>query len=220
MKKVHKKLNMVGGILMIMLVFLCAFNVTYAYFTARATVEGNLNFYDLNLTFGYVTTNNNTAISTGQTAFQIYPNAENILRGNSFGFQLNDGTALKNVSLISNAKSCNAYVRVKVVAVKMLNETTPDSDTTDYGKYIKLTTPSTIVTNTTDSTDNWYYVRGMVRTSNTIEISTAATISIDAPADVTNCYLKISLVFEAVQANKTAVTELWGATAATLVQAT
>ena len=219
MKIVHKKLNIIGAILMVMVVFLCAFNVTYAYFTARATVEGNLTFYDLNLTFGYVQSNSNQAVSTGQTAFTINPNADNVLRGQAFGFQLTDGTALKNVSIMSNAKSCNAYVRVKVVAVKMKDATTADDDTTDYGKYITLTTPSTVATNTTDSTDYWYYVRGQVRTSGTIEIATAATISIDAPADVTNGYLKITLVFDAVQATTAAVTELWGSTAATLVGA-
>lgn len=207
---------------MVMLVFLCAFNVTYAYFTARATVEGNLTFYDLNLTFGYRKTGDNATTSTGSTEFQIYPNGSNILRGVPFGFTLQSGENITGVYMCSSNTSCNAYVRVKVKAVKMKlsgNNYVADEDTTDYGHYIKLTVSTGVVQNTLDSDDNWYYAQSALRTGsgNSTQIATAATISTDAPADVTNSYLKITLVFEAVQQNTTAVKETWGTNVATIL---
>ncbi len=222
MKKVYKKLNIMGGILLVMLVFLCAFNVTYAYFTARATVEGNLTFYDLNLTFGYRISGNNSTTSTGSTEFQIYPDNDNVLRGVPFGFKLQAGSAISGVYLCSSNTSCNAYVRIKVKAVKMKlsgNSYVADDDATDYGQYIKLTTPSTVVQNTADSSDHWYYATSALRTGsgNSTQMATAATISTDAPADVTNSYLKITLVFEAVQQNTEAVKDTWGASIVTLL---
>lgn len=209
-----------GGILLVMLVFLCAFNVTYAYFTARATVEGNLTFYDLNLTFGYQISGTNITTSTGSTEFQIYPDNENVLRGVPFGFKLQAGSAISGVYLCSTKTSCNAYVRIKVKAVKMKlsgSSYVADDDTTDYGQYIKLTTPSSVLQNSADSSDHWYYVKDPLRTSNSTPLATAATISTDAPADVTNSYLKITLVFEAVQQNTEAVKDTWGASIVTLL---
>ena len=209
-----------GGILLVMLVFLCAFNVTYAYFTARATVEGNLTFYDLNLTFGYRISGNNSTTSTGSTEFQIYPDNDNVLRGVPYAFKLKAGSAISGVYLCSTKTSCNAYVRIKVKAVKMKlsgNSYVADDDTTDYGQYIKLTTPSSVLQNSADSSDHWYYVKDPLRTNNSTPLATAATISTDAPADVTNSYLKFTLVFEAVQQNTEAVKDTWGASVVTLL---
>lgn len=214
MKKTNKKINILGNILMIMLVFLCGFNVSYAYFTARATVEGSLTFYDLKFTFGYMLAGNNQAVSTGETEFWVSPSASNLLRGNEFNFKTQDGTqVIERLGVMPNANNCDSYLRLKVNAFKMEksgDSYTESSDTTNYGEYIDLT----ITASVTKGADNFYYFASPLSASSDIYVfATGATVSINAPADITDSYLKITIVFEAVQANTASVSELWGSTA-------
>ncbi len=218
MKKTNKTINIFGKILMLVFVFLCGFNVVYAYFTARATVEGGLTFYEMKYTFGYKTSGNNQATSTGETEFTVNPDTVNLLRGVSFGFKTSDGTqTITSLGIMPNVNNCDGYVRFKVNAYKMEksgNSYTASSDTTNYGSYIILTKTSSVVTDT----DGYYYIQSVISASaDCYDFATGATISISAPADLTDSYLKITISYEAVQANKTAVTALWGSTAAGLL---
>ncbi len=216
MKKTNKKLNMLGNILMIVVVFLCGFNVTYAYFTAKATVEGSLTFYDLNVTFAYSASGSNESQSTGSTEFEVIPNTTSILRGHEFSFKLADGTAITNVGLMPSTTSCDSYARLTVSAIKMVKSgdsyTADSSDTTDYGQYILLTTTASV-----KKSGEFYYLGSVMTAGGYYAMATGATISTDAPADVTSSYIKITIKFEAVQAEKTAVVATFGEEAATLL---
>ena len=223
MKKSYKKINTFGQILMLVLVFLCGLNVTYAYFTARATVEGNLTFYDMNINFYYKKAGSTVSTQTNSTEFEIIPNPnESVLRGNEFKFMVSEGntlTQLDQVSLGSSSDSCPAYVRVKVVARKM-NKLGDDwsydtTDTTDYGNFIELTYNDEEIEKkkVQESTHEvyYYFCKNVLETGGTQALATGATISTSAPVDITNCNLKITIVFEAVQANYYAAVEAFGA---------
>lgn len=215
MKRTYKSLNILGYVLIVVLVFLCGFNVTYAYFTARATVQGNLQFYDLNVQFAYYY---EQPIATGTTEYEIIPATTNVLRGVPFTFKTAENQAIESVGLQAMSDSCNYYARVKVKAVKMVfNGSTYEqdsSDTTDYGNYINLTINSD---NILQGPSGWYYFKGAaMEATSYYTLATGATISTSAPVDLTNGYLKITLSFEAVQANKEAVKSVFGLTDANL----
>lgn len=220
MKKSYKSLNILGYVLIVVLVFLCGFNVTYAYFTARATVQGNLQFYDLNVQFAY--RKPSTAYEanlTGSNEYEIFPATVNILRGVSFTFQTaaTNGEAVTDVGLRAlDNSSCNYFARVKVKAVKMkLSGSTyvqDSEDTADYGSYIELTTTDCDVSKFA----GYYYTTGQFEWNSYCIVATGATISTSAPVDLTNGYLKITLSFEAVQANKEAVKSVFGLTDANI----
>lgn len=211
MKKANKTLNILGHILIVVLVFLCGFNVTYAYFTARATVEGSLQFYDLNVQFAYYY---EQPVATGTTEYEIIPATTNVLRGVPFTFKNADNNEIESVGLQSMSDSCNYYARVKVKAVKMkLSGSTyvqDSEDTADYGSYINLTINSD---NILQSSYGWYYFKGAaMEATSYYTLATGATISASAPPEITDGYLKITLSFEAVQANKEAVKSAFGLT--------
>lgn len=216
MKKANKTLNILGHILIVVLVFLCGFNVTYAYFTARATVEGSLQFYDLNVQFAY--RKPSTAYEanlTGSNEYEIFPTTVNILRGVPFTFQTTatGGEAVTDVGLRAlDDSSCNYFARVKVKAVKMkLSGSTyvqDSEDTADYGSYIELTTTDCNVSKFA----GYYYSTGQFEWNSYCIVATGATISASAPPEITDGYLKITLSFEAVQANKEAVKSAFGLT--------
>lgn len=220
MKRSYKSLNILGYVLIVVLVFLCGFNVTYAYFTARATVQGNLQFYDLNVQFAY--RKPSTAYEanlTGSNEYEIFPATVNILRGVPFTFQTaaTNGEAVTDVGLRAlDDSSCNYFARVKVKAVKMkLSGSTyvqDSEDTADYGSYIELTTTDCNVSKFA----GYYYTTGQFEWNSYCIVATGATISTSAPVDLTDGYLKITLSFEAVQANKEAAKSVFGLTDANL----
>lgn len=212
MKRTYKSLNILGYVLIVVLVFLCGFNVTYAYFTARATVQGNLQFYDLNVQFAYYY---EQPIATGTTEYEIIPATTNVLRGVPFTFKTAENQAIESVGLQAMSDSCPYYARVKVKAVKMkLNGATYTQDgDTDFGEYIILNVDETYIA----SMANYYYFKGDALTAGSYAtLATGATISTSAPVDLTNGYLKITLSFEAVQANKEAAKSVFGLTDANL----
>lgn len=204
MKKTYKSLNILGYILVAVLVFLCGFNVTYAYFTARATVQGNLQFYDLNVQFAYYA--GEQYIQTGTNEYEIIPATNNILRGVPFGFKTADNEPIDSVGLQAMTDSCPYYARVKVKAVRMIlngaTYTQDTTDTTDYGNYVELTINEYI----SKSSTGYYYFKGDALTADSYAtLATGAKILATAPAELTSSYLKITLSFEAVQADKEAV---------------
>lgn len=218
MKKSYKSLNILGYVLIVVLVFLCGFNVTYAYFTARATVQGDLQFYDLNVQFAYRKPSTaDEANLTGANEYEIFPATANVLRGVPFTFKTAaiNGEAVTDVGLRAvDQNSCNYFARVKVTAVKMkLNGSTYTQDgDTDYGNYIELMTTNCNVI----KFSNYYYTTGQFEWNSYCSVATGATISTSAPVDLTDGYLKITLSFEAVQANKEAVKSVFGLTDANL----
>ncbi len=223
MKKVNKKLNIFGYALVIVLVFLCGINVSYAYFTARATVQGSLDFYDLNIQFAYHLGTGYDETPTGETEYEIIPNSASILRGVEFGFKTSSNQSIDSVGLFAMSNSCDCYARVKIKAVKMIASGSTyvedSADTTDYGEYIILTIAqhSGVEFN---STDGYYYFKNVISAGMYgvyQKIATGAKISTSAPPDITNGYLKISLLFEAVQADKQAVISTFGNAAATFM---
>ena len=218
MKKSYKKINTFGQILMLVLVFLCGINVTYAYFTARATVEGNLTFYDLNINFYYKKTGLSALTQTNSTEFEIIPQNESVLRGKEFKFMVNEGgtlTQLDQVSLGSSTDSCPAYIRVRVVARKMIkfgdDWTYDTSDQVDYGEYINLTYNEDAIEKKKVQENYYYYFKEELETGGARTVATGATVSTSAPVELTNCNLKLTIIFEAVQANYDAAVATFGA---------
>lgn len=219
MKKTYKKINTLGQILMLVLVFLCGINVTYAYFTARATVEGNLTFYDLNIKFYYKKPNISRPVEISDTEFEIISN-QNILRGKEFKFMVNENGTLveiEDIRLGSSSESCPALVRAKVIARKVNkfgNDWVYDEDSTDYGNFIELTYPTSAegrVIKETKQNTNYYFYESAIDTGEKAMLASGATVSTSAPVDITNCNLKITIVFEAVQANYQAAVATFGA---------
>lgn len=219
MKKSYKKINTLGQILMLVLVFLCGINVTYAYFTAQAKAEGNLTFYNLDINFYYKKNGVTDLTQTNKTEFEIIPNSnEEVLRGKEFKFAVNEGGTLVDldqISLASSTDSCPAFVRVRAVARKMTklgDDWTYDTeDQTDYGNYIDLTYSTANITKETKQNTNYYFFKNKMIPDDILSLATGATISTSAPVELTNCNLKITIVFEAVQANYAAAVATFGA---------
>lgn len=195
---------------MIVFVFLCGFNVALAYFTAQASVSGDLSFYDLNVTFAYREQGSNLQNSTGTSVYTLTPTSSSILRGVEFGFKTTSGTQIKDIGLLSSGASCRSCARIKVTAVKQQQASngayTADADTTDYGEYIKLSTSLL-----EKEEDGYYYLYEVMSAGSYYSLITGATLSIDAPIELTDSYLKITISFEAVQATYDAVAEKFGA---------
>lgn len=219
MKKSYKKINTLGQILMLVLVFLCGINVTYAYFTAQAKAEGELTFYNLNINFYYKKTGASDSTQTNKTEFEIIPNSnEGVLRGKEFKFKVDEGGTLVDldqISLGSSTDSCPAFIRVKVIARKVnpLGENDWSYDTTDqtdYGNYIDLTYSTANITKVTKQNTNYYFFKNKITTNEILSLATGATISTSAPVELTKCNLKITIVFEAVQANYDAAVATFG----------
>ena len=53
MKKAGKNSTIVTTLILLLLAFLCVFNVTHSYFSATAKIDGTLNFPDMNVCFIY-----------------------------------------------------------------------------------------------------------------------------------------------------------------------
>ena len=199
MKLKDKKISIIGVIVIIALVFLCTFNITYAYFTSVANIEGNLNFGSLDVRFAYYD-GNVTAFEDGVTTMTIFPASNSsISRGSTFTFQTQEGKPITYLGFNSTS-SCTSYVALKVNAYKLING---EADTaTNYGKYFTLNSVNNriVLGNGTGSQrDDVYYYKTELTSNGFMEFAESMTLSNDAPIELLNSSLEITITFKAVQ---------------------
>lgn len=199
MKLKSKKISIIGIIVIIALVFLCTFNITYAYFTSVANIEGNLNFGSLDVRFAYYS-GGVTTLESGETTMSVIPASNSsISRGSTFTFQTPEGQAITYLGFNSNS-SCTSYVALKVNAYKLVDGVA--DATTNYGEYFTLNSANNriVLGNGTGSQrDDVYYYTTAITANGFVEFAESMTLSNDAPVDLLNSSIEITITFKAVQ---------------------
>lgn len=73
MKRTGKQVKLLGILVILTLIFLFAFNVTYSYFTATDRVVGNIEFSNLDVRFAYRSNNVDTVVDS--ESLSVIPSA-------------------------------------------------------------------------------------------------------------------------------------------------
>lgn len=200
MKQKSKKINIIGGVILIALVFLCTFNVTYAYFTSVANIEGNLNFGSLDVRFAYYSNGTTTTLANGETTMNILPSFDaSISRGSTFNFQTASGDAITYLGFQSNS-SCTSYIALKVNAY-IMNSDAIDSST-NYGEYFLLNSSNNRIVLGSGSGSqraDVYYFRSALTANGFVDFANSMTLSENAPVELLNSTVHITITFKAVQ---------------------
>ena len=117
MKRLSKQTKIVTMLVILTMIFLCAFNITYSYFTAAANLKGETNFKNLKLVFAYWSNESTrTAVPSGNSV-QLITTASLIRESVSkLKTSADDTSYLYSLGLISDYSSCSAYVRFWVEA--------------------------------------------------------------------------------------------------------
>lgn len=199
MKLKNKKINIIGFAVIIALVFLCTFNVTYSYFTSIANIEGNLNFGSLDVRFAYYS-GGVVTLESGETTMNVIPASDaSISRGSTFTFQTPEGDAISYLGFSSNS-SCSSYVALKINAYKLIDGV---ADTTiNYGEYFTFNSMNNRVVlgdGTGSERSDTYYYRTALIANGFMEFAESMTLSNDAPVDMLNSSIQITITFKAVQ---------------------
>ncbi len=204
MKSTSKQIKLLGLMIILILSFLFAFNVTYAYFSASHRVTGNIYFADLNVRFAYSASGSITVLDEGETTLSIRPatNAP-ISRGSSFNLALADGTAITYLAFNSSPDSCASYIRYRIDAYVVENGV--EDTSVNYGQYFEFSgTGSNIdtereVKTVAGVTNAIYFIQTTVN-SGTRTFASSITLLDTAPIDILNSQIKLTITFEAVQA--------------------
>ena len=148
MKKASKNAKIVTSLALIVLAFLCSFNVVSAYFTATANANGSMSFPDLDVRFMYrmnsefYPTNTDTVDDAVYT-INLYPVGGTISRGQEFTLsptlftQGQTQEEIQDIVIANMYNSAEAYVRFWIDAY-IVNGSTVDTSV-NYGKYFFLT---------------------------------------------------------------------------------
>ncbi len=136
-------------------------------------------------------------------------------------FKLNDnGVAtdtIESLQFRSSANSTSAYIRFRVNAY-ILNSSGEIINNTNYGQYFRLNYGSAYVTYNTitnnSETNTIYYVTRALPSNTTYTFANSMTLLTNAPAEILNTDVKITITFEAVQASneayKSVFNDGWG----------
>ena len=226
MKKI--KSQMFISITLVLLAFVCALNVTYSYFTASASIDGNVNFGDLNIRFAYMV--NSSTLPSDKTTISLYPESGTIEREKPFKLSLTEGgTAIDSLLIQKMANSCACYVRFWVDAYVVTETQTDDGGKTtyivdktkNYGKYFFLKTNESVYTKSGGSVSgSWCYFvpeaflnlsAYSIDLGNTLELRDISAAESDkVPVDILGEKLKITLTVEAVQKTNKAYLSVFG----------
>ena len=233
MKKVGKDVKILTTLVLLVLAFLSVFNITYSYFTATANIDGNLNFARLDVRFTYEIGNTETVLdNTSAVPLQVVPILENnkttLSRGETFTFGIDGGNDTVNeidsLYVKHNPEDANmedfadCYVRFWVDAFEIIN--TNGNITygkTNFGKYFLFDDGQgdNYITNKNNSKANsWCYFSKFALTAgdvsstkvDSVYLGNTLTIDPNAPVDMLQKALKITISFEAIQTANSAHT--------------
>ena len=217
-KAKRKEYRIVGLMVVVILLLLCSFNVTYSYFTAVASINGTLNFAGLDVKFSYAVGENASAVYTVMSGnvLTVSPNAVVINRGDTFGMKVN-GTAVSALCFNTTEETCNFYVRFKLDAYKQ-NST----DTMNYGQYFIVnysTNPDLftreVKTNSGQTNAVYFVKRSYTNTSSSnFRFCDSITLSESAPVEMLDGEFKLTITFLAGQSDNGAYKSIfndgWG----------
>lgn len=202
MKKVSKATNIVSLAVIITLIFLCAINITYAYFSATKYVAGQTAFSDFNVNFRYK--NSNTYVAVEETELDIYPVNEYVEVGTAIDLKLSDNTPISLIGFELGENSTTAYIRFWIDAYVYENDV---QQTENYGKYFEFVNLNASNFSTSSKTVsgqvNTIYYYDKILTGG-IDVASQISLSLDAPTDLFGKSLKISICFDAVQSQNEA----------------
>lgn len=201
MKAEKKTAKIIGYVIILALVFLCAFNITYSYFTATDQATGTLRFGNLNVRFAYGYGSGSVEVVDSDT-LTVFPNASSVNIGDSFTLLLENGTDVSYLAFNSSSDSTSSYIRFRINAYKQ-NDGVLDLST-NYGQYFDFAGRNSSdimrsVRTNGGETNAIYYVRSALATNSTMVFATGITLLSNAPISILNSELKITISFEAVQ---------------------
>jgi len=121
MKKITKEIKIVTTLVILMLVFLCSFNIVYSYFTSVVFTDANIDFYALNVNMFY-SEDSQTVIENQTQLYLSGPLSRNLAI--SLKSTPTSKTNIESIGIKSTEDSCDAYVRLylEVYKVKQIGE--------------------------------------------------------------------------------------------------
>ena len=146
MKSKTNSFKLIISLVLLMLAVLNFIHVSYSYFTATISVNGDLGMSNLKVSFRYKPIDSNTATIAKDNYITLVSSTERIERGNAFGLKIfrpsdNDDEGeyveISDISIINEKNSCDCYVRFWIEAYLVKNGKLDTA--TDYGKFFFLT---------------------------------------------------------------------------------
>lgn len=120
-KRATKEIKIVSMLVILALLFLFVFNVTYSYFTATASINGNIRFANLQVNFRYYHSDSDFVTIDNSTKIQLAPSESFISRGSAFKLKTIDTN--KEISTLGfvATDSASSYLRFWVEAYQLKN---------------------------------------------------------------------------------------------------
>ena len=212
MKQITRATKIIGVSIILVLVFLCAFNITYSYFTARAKIEGQIKFGALDVKITYLTIDNETyQYEEGQTTVTVNVlGGQPISRDGEFKMASPDGKEIRFLAF--SGSGTTSYVRFWVNAYKKSGETF--DTTTNFGRYFTPVVSSNVFTSALKTvggvTNKVYYVTNAIGTTGYVGFAESIKLGADAPTELLDADVKITITFEAVQTSNQAYLSVFG----------
>lgn len=217
-KRKRKEFKIIGLCVILALLFLCAFNVTYSYFTAISSITGQMNFYDLNVKFGRARGSTEFTTIEGATLV-VAPNkiisdssaASIIARGDTFSLKTLVNNAYVDVDYLYfrvEPNSCDSYVRFMLDAYKLNADGTTVDTSVNYGQYFLINNSTSafttkLITNSNVTNTVYYMTNALIAGANIYRFCDSITLLDSAPVDILDGKILLTISFKAVQkANK------------------
>ena len=222
MKKVSKNAKLITTLALLVLAFFCSFNLTYAYFTASATLPGTLNFSDVDVRFvvldtvdgkdTYLPTNQDSYTQDSLYTISLYPTEDTIPKGTPFTFSYSNvegASPIKQLAIQNMDNSTSVYVRFWIDAYIKDGETLKTD--INYGKYITLPINDEFYTrgegayagSNAGELATWcyYLINPIIEggDEDTVNLGNTLTIDENIPDDVLGNQLQITISLQAVQ---------------------
>ena len=204
-KNTSKQIKLLGLLVILTLIFLFAFNVTYAYFTASKRVTGNIQFSNLDIRFAYRSNNVDTIVNTD--TLTIYPSESTgvISRGGTIYLATESGADIQYLAFSSTSDSTPSYIRYRINAYKVINETIDDS--VNYGQYFEFQGGNFVtrrILTVGNETNAIYYIEEEVAGNVRRVFASSIKLLETAPVALLNSQINLSITFEAVQSENQA----------------
>lgn len=221
MKKAEKTSRIFVTLILLVLAFLCAFDVTHSYFAASSKINGDLNFPDLNACFVYWMKDDSSGLKRCETtSLKLVSNESSIMRNEPFTFKIketeeNGGKEIDNLGIQIRSGSCYSYIRFWIDAY------ITGGDGTNYGKYFLFANDEGYSNTNSSSNTSWCYystyavgpsdgsalILGNQLTFSDLNVGTQDEDLI--PADVLGEEIEITISFQAVQSKNEAFSQVF-----------
>lgn len=214
MKFKSKHLNVIVSMFLLIVAVFSAINVSYSYFTSKASKSGNIEMGALQTYFRYQTTTSSN-IDKGNV-LELYAEEE-IEIGVKFNFGIKESETvykrIENLSIFNHRDSCECYVRFWIEAYVV--ESGVANKSIDYGRFFAIETYNIIGANgiVRGGVENayCYFIKNplgiengtnLMSLGNTLilqDIMNGTTLVEAVPTDILGEDIEILLSFEAVQ---------------------